>query len=69
MEVNGAAESHLQSVENPMLEQVAAPEEDRDTEGRAHWSSLLQKRSTLDGEVHGRLSPLGGIPPCSNEGL
>ncbi|GAB0208347.1 hypothetical protein GRJ2_003300400 [Grus japonensis] len=41
MEVNGGADIHLQPVEDPMLEQVEAPEEGCDPVGSPCWSRLL----------------------------
>ncbi|GAB0186275.1 AN1-type zinc finger protein 5-like [Grus japonensis] len=41
MEVDGGADIHLQPMEDPMLEQVDAPEGGCDPMGSPHWSRLL----------------------------
>ncbi|GAB0179841.1 AN1-type zinc finger protein 5-like [Grus japonensis] len=41
MEGDGGADIHLQPAEDPMLEQVDAPEEGCDPMGSLHWSRLL----------------------------
>ncbi|GAB0179523.1 hypothetical protein GRJ2_000417600 [Grus japonensis] len=41
MEADGGADIHLQPVEDPMLEQVEAPERRSDPAGSPHWSKLL----------------------------
>ena len=41
MEVTGGADAHLQPVEDPTLEQMAAPKEGWNSEGNPCWSSLF----------------------------
>ncbi|PKU45706.1 hypothetical protein llap_4002 [Limosa lapponica baueri] len=41
MELNGGADIHLQPMEDPMLEQVDAPDSDCDPMGSLCWSRLL----------------------------
>ncbi|GAB0208317.1 AN1-type zinc finger protein 5-like [Grus japonensis] len=41
MEVNGGADIHLQPMEDPMPEQVEAPEGGYDPMGSPRWSKLL----------------------------
>lgn len=48
-ETNGGAESHIQLVEDPTLEQVAAPEESHDSEGSLHWNGPSTERISAHG--------------------
>ncbi|GAB0205389.1 AN1-type zinc finger protein 5-like [Grus japonensis] len=41
IEVDGGADIHLQPMEDPMLEQVEAPEGGCGPVGSPHWSKLL----------------------------